>query len=271
MKIRNWMMAGVLTLASVLMLTLPVSAVTCPAGTNRQGSSASTLAECNIENDNSLIPTILNIIQVTIGVLALVAVIVIIFAGVQYTTSAGDAGKVKKAKDSILYGIIGLVIAILAFAIVNFVLSSLTKKPTTGGNSNNSAINVKNKDDGGKAKVIDSEAKVIDSEAKVIDGENKEITEENTEKDEAIKQIEETETRLNHQLEEINIQRKKDLALLTEKLKEIDKLTNVTNEKKQELKGYAQKEYNNSESERNQKIKLIKKELELAKKQKAQK
>lgn len=264
MKIRNWMMAGVLTLASVLMLTLPVSAVTCPAGTNRQGSSASTLAECNIENDNSLIPTILNIIQVTIGVLALVAVIVIIFAGVQYTTSAGDAGKVKKAKDSILYGIIGLVIAILAFAIVNFVLSSLTKKPTTGGNSNNSTTNVKDKNDGEKAKVIDSEAKVID-------GENKEVTEENTETDEAIKQIEETETRLNHQLEEINIQRKKDLALLTEKLKEIDKLTNVTNEKKQELKGYAQKEYNNSESERNQKIKLIKKELELAKKQKAQK
>ena len=254
MKIRNWMMAGVLTLASVLMLTLPVSAVTCPAGTNRQGSSASTLAECNIENDNSLIPTILNIIQVTIGVLALVAVIVIIFAGVQYTTSAGDTGKVKKAKDSILYGIIGLVIAILAFAIVNFVLSSLTKKPTTGGSSNNSTTNVKDKDDGGKAKVIDSEAKVID-------GENKEITEENTEKDEAIKQIEETETRLNHQLEEINIQKKRDLALLTEKLKEIDKLTNVTNEKKQELKGYAQKEYNNSESERNQKIKLIKKSL----------
>ena len=264
MKIRNWMMAGVLTLASVLMLTLPVSAVTCPAGTNRQGSSASTLAECNIENDNSLIPTILNIIQVTIGVLALVAVIVIIFAGVQYTTSAGDAGKVKKAKDSILYGIIGLVIAILAFAIVNFVLSSLTKKPTTGGNSNNSTTNVKDKNDGGKAKVIDSEAKVID-------GENKEVTEENAETDEAIKQIEETETRLNSQLEEINIQRKKDLALLAEKLKEIDKLTNVTNEKKQELRGYAQKEYNNSESERNQKIKLIKKELELAKKQKAQK
>lgn len=264
MKIRNWMMAGVLTLASVLMLTLPVSAVTCPAGTNRQGSSASTLAECNIENDNSLIPTILNIIQVTIGVLALVAVIVIIFAGVQYTTSAGDAGKVKKAKDSILYGIIGLVIAILAFAIVNFVLSSLTKKPTTGGSSNNSTTNVKDKDDGEKAKVIDSEAKVID-------GENKEVTEENTETDEAIKQIEETETRLNSQLEEINIQRKKDLALLAEKLKEIDKLTNVTNEKKQELRGYAQKEYNNSESERNQKIKLIKKELELAKKQKAQK
>ena len=264
MKIRNWMMAGVLTLASVLMLTLPVSAVTCPAGTNRQGSSASTLAEGNIENDNSLIPTILNIIQVTIGVLALVAVIVIIFAGVQYTTSAGDAGKVKKAKDSILYGIIGLVIAILAFAIVNFVLSSLTKKPTTGGNSNNSTTNVKDKNDGGKAKVIDSEAKVID-------GENKEVTEENAETDEAIKQIEETETRLNSQLEEINIQRKKDLALLAEKLKEIDKLTNVTNEKKQELRGYAQKEYNNSESERNQKIKLIKKELELAKKQKAQK
>ena len=259
MKIRNWMMAGVLTLASVLMLTLPVSAVTCPAGTNRQGSLASTLAECNIENDNSLIPTILNIIQVTIGVLALVAVIVIIFAGVQYTTSAGDAGKVKKAKDSILYGIIGLVIAILAFAIVNFVLSSLTKKPTTGGNSNNSTTNVKDKDDGGKAKVIDSENK------EVVD-ENKEAADENKETNEVVEQIVEAETRLNSQLEEAKLQRKRDLTLLAERLKEIDGLVDATKEKKQELSGYAQKEYDESEWQRKQKIESIKRELESVKK-----
>ena len=45
--------------------------------------------------------------------------------GVGYMTSSGDAGKVKKAKDTILYGVIGLVIVALSFAIVNFVISNI--------------------------------------------------------------------------------------------------------------------------------------------------
>ena len=51
----------------------------------------------------------------------------IIIGGIHYATSQGDAAKVKKGKDTILYGIIGLVIAILAYAIVNFVLEALNK------------------------------------------------------------------------------------------------------------------------------------------------
>ena len=42
-------------------------------------------------------------------------------------TSSGDAGKVKKAKDTILYGVIGLVVCVLAFAIVNFVITDILK------------------------------------------------------------------------------------------------------------------------------------------------
>ena len=78
-------------------------------------------------NQNDLMATVNTIINVIIGVIGFVAVVVIILGGVQYTTSAGDPGKVKKAKDTILYGIIGLVVALLAFAIVNFVLNSLVK------------------------------------------------------------------------------------------------------------------------------------------------
>lgn len=63
-----------------------------------------------------------NIINAIIGVLGIVAVVVIIYGGVQYMTSSGDSGKVKKAKDTILYGVIGLVICALAFAITNFVI-----------------------------------------------------------------------------------------------------------------------------------------------------
>ena len=77
------------------------------------------------DGKNDLWPNIQTIINAVIGILGLVCVVVIILGGVQYMTSSGDAGKVKKAKDTILYGIIGLVVCVLAFAIVNFVLANL--------------------------------------------------------------------------------------------------------------------------------------------------
>ena len=73
---------------------------------------------------NTIVRTIINVIVYIVGLLA---VIMIIYGGVLYTTSAGDPGKVKKAKDTILYGIIGLVIAVLAFAIVNFILGAVLR------------------------------------------------------------------------------------------------------------------------------------------------
>ena len=80
------------------------------------------------DDGGGLESTIDNIIQAVIGILGLACVIIIIIGGIQYMTSSGDAGKVKKAKDTIMYGIIGLVIALLAFAIVNFVLTSISGK-----------------------------------------------------------------------------------------------------------------------------------------------
>ncbi len=70
---------------------------------------------------------VVGIINGVVAVLGLVAVVVIIIGGINYMTSSGDAGKVKKAKDTILYGVIGLVICVLAFAIVNFVIANIIK------------------------------------------------------------------------------------------------------------------------------------------------
>jgi hypothetical protein len=53
---------------------------------------------------------------------AIVAVIVIIVAGLAYSTSGGDSGKVTKAKNQILFAVIGLVVVLAAFAITNFVI-----------------------------------------------------------------------------------------------------------------------------------------------------
>ena len=70
----------------------------------------------------SLISNIINILLFLIGA---VAVIMIIVGGLRYVTSGGDTASTKGARDTILYAVIGLVIAIMAYAIVNFVLANL--------------------------------------------------------------------------------------------------------------------------------------------------
>lgn len=55
-------------------------------------------------------------------VLGFISVIMLIVGGVKYALSAGDAKAVTDAKNTILYALIGLVIAILSYAIVNFVV-----------------------------------------------------------------------------------------------------------------------------------------------------
>jgi hypothetical protein len=131
MKIKNVLAAGAIMLATAFVTVAPVSAVTCPSGSIN--ASAATLAECNVKPDNSLFPTITTIINVIIGVLGVVAVAVVVLGGVQYTLSTGEPAKLKKAKDTILYGIVGLVVAILAYAIVNFVISNAFQDSSTGG------------------------------------------------------------------------------------------------------------------------------------------
>lgn len=54
-----------------------------------------------------------------------ISVIMLIWGGLRYITSGGDSKKITDAKNTILYAIIGLVIAVLAFAIINFVLITI--------------------------------------------------------------------------------------------------------------------------------------------------
>lgn len=75
------------------------------------------------EGFNEGIKTIVNMMLFLLGV---IAVIMIIIGGFRYATSNGDPGTTKAAKDTILYAVIGLVVAILAYAIVNFVVNAFT-------------------------------------------------------------------------------------------------------------------------------------------------
>ena len=68
------------------------------------------------------------IVNVMLFILGAIAVIMIIIGGIRYTTSNGDAQQTKAAKDTILYAVVGLIVAILAYAIVTFIVSSFSGK-----------------------------------------------------------------------------------------------------------------------------------------------
>ncbi len=80
---------------------------------------------CGGGGESELMDTVRNILNAVYFWVAIVTVIVIIIGGVKYMTSQGDAGKVKSAKDTIMYAIIGLIVTLLAFAITNFILRSV--------------------------------------------------------------------------------------------------------------------------------------------------
>ena len=103
------------------------SAVECPEGTLHAGSEVSSLVECNLDDEGQpdLMDTVIQVINVIVGIIGVLAVAVIVIGAVFFVTSQGDAGKVARARNTILYGIVGLVVALLAFAIVNFVLSAV--------------------------------------------------------------------------------------------------------------------------------------------------
>ncbi|RYC74935.1 Mbov_0395 family pilin-like conjugal transfer protein [Candidatus Nanosyncoccus alces] len=78
-----------------------------------------------VTEEDTLKDNVTTILSTIIGVLGFVCVVVMIIGGVNYMTSSGDAGKVKKAKDTILYGLIGLIVCVLAFALVQFVINTI--------------------------------------------------------------------------------------------------------------------------------------------------
>ena len=60
------------------------------------------------------------------AVAAVISVIVIVIAGIQFIISSGEPGKVAKARNTILYAVVGLVVALSATAIASFVARGIS-------------------------------------------------------------------------------------------------------------------------------------------------
>lgn len=127
-KFQQYLVAFALVIGIGVMASLPAQPAaainifnngTCD-GANKSNPVCQASKKDTSNKAQSMARTVINTILYVLGILS---VVMIVFAGVRYTISAGDASKVKAAKDTLMYAIIGLVVALLAFSIVNFVLT----------------------------------------------------------------------------------------------------------------------------------------------------
>ena len=69
--------------------------------------------------------TIKSVVNVIVFITGAISVLMIIIGGLRYTISGGDQGSITGAKNTILYAVIGLIVSVMAYAIVNFVLKNV--------------------------------------------------------------------------------------------------------------------------------------------------
>ncbi|KKW02978.1 MAG: hypothetical protein UY35_C0009G0021 [Candidatus Saccharibacteria bacterium GW2011_GWC2_48_9] len=122
-----------LALAAVLTLGLGSILAATPASASASDCDVDSLsisggAQCAQGNDQpadlfgqeGIFKTVTDVLLFLIGA---IAVIMLIIGGIRYTTSNGDQGAVTSAKNTILYAIVGIVVAVLAYAVIGFVTS----------------------------------------------------------------------------------------------------------------------------------------------------
>ena len=118
---------------SAIGLTTPTAQAACDPKSGSISGGIDCAAPTNANDplfgeDNSLFQRVTGILIFLIGV---ISVIMLIIGGIRYAVSGGDQTAVTAAKNTILYAIIGLVVAFLAFGISSFVINFLQGENTT--------------------------------------------------------------------------------------------------------------------------------------------
>jgi hypothetical protein len=70
------------------------------------------------------------IIQVALGLIGIIVVVLIIWAGFRWMTAAGREGEIEEAKKTLGAAVIGLVIILMAYSITTFVIGELFNATT---------------------------------------------------------------------------------------------------------------------------------------------
>ena len=116
-------MKNLMALAMVMFIVSPILLVAMPAQALDLGQEAAENIGLGNREPKSIV---VNIIQVALGFLALLAVIIILIGGFKWMTAGGNDDKVAEARKLITAGIIGLLIILAAWGISKWVISTFT-------------------------------------------------------------------------------------------------------------------------------------------------
>ncbi len=116
MKIKTLILVVFTTLTLTGGLMMPSVYATNPS------CSASGNSNVVCRNNPDLNTVTKNVLKGLFAIIGALSVIVIIASGIIYATSAGDQGRITMAKQALFGAVIGLIISILAYAIVNFIV-----------------------------------------------------------------------------------------------------------------------------------------------------
>ncbi|MEX0668673.1 MAG: hypothetical protein WD061_02990 [Candidatus Saccharimonadales bacterium] len=121
-------------IASLIILAVAISIVAVPDTTLSQSATQLacegaggtwTSGECVSDDGTTVEDIIKSVINVLLIIIGAASVIMIIIGGIRFVVSQGDSSAIESARNTILYAVIGIVVAFLAYAAVNFVTGSL--------------------------------------------------------------------------------------------------------------------------------------------------
>lgn len=127
-KIAAFLLMTAIALASFVYATQPAIAANDWNSKACAEADDAQKAALGCDTDSTAPSVIEVLINGVIAMVGIVAVIVIIVGGQRFIVSQGDPQKITAARGMIIYGVVGLVVALLAFAVVNFLLKGVFSK-----------------------------------------------------------------------------------------------------------------------------------------------
>ncbi len=128
-RLKSFFAAGVLLLAVLPLVTSQPAFADCISDPTSAGCPCalnSSSAACqDLSKPDGLSNTLKNATNTVLFIAGALAVIMIIYGAIRFMTAHGNEKQVESARLIVTYSVIGLIIAILAYALVNFVLSNL--------------------------------------------------------------------------------------------------------------------------------------------------
>jgi len=115
------------SIAAIGTISAPLAVLAATSLENLKASAGATASAAGVNSANNDLPKLIgNMIGAALGLLGVILVCIIIYAGFLWMTAQGNDEKVKQAKKMISNAVVGMVLIFAAYAITNFVVDSLT-------------------------------------------------------------------------------------------------------------------------------------------------